>query len=253
MSTRPFRTAADAASPALEALSQRARVALQARAWIRLDARELLGALDTPSDAERRSFRQHWQALEPDPYYPSRERRYAELDWKAGARAFTRKPDAPHVQDYAHNPVFGGIPRRFAALTNEFLDEPLFHSVFAFQAAVCARLRPAIERFHVELHPLRVRAARGGTSPTPEGAHQDGRECVFILFVERTNVSGGRTLISALDGSALTEFELAQPFELVALDDRRVRHATSTIHALDPARDAWRDVLVTTFRNAVEP
>ncbi|RZI38206.1 hypothetical protein EGT07_35385, partial [Herbaspirillum sp. HC18] len=45
-------------------------------------------------------------------------------------------------------------------------------------------------------------------------------------------------------------FVLSEPGEAVLLDDRRIRHGVTAIRALDPARAAYRDVLVMTWRRS---
>jgi len=55
------------------------------------------------------------------------------------------------------------------------------------------------------------------------------------------------TQIGAPDGSALGSFLLQAPADAVFLDDRRILHGVTEIHAVDPRHPAYRDVLVVTF------
>ena len=47
--------------------------------------------------------------------------------------------------------------------------------------------------------------------------------------------------------TVLGEFTLATPGDSILIDDRRILHGVTEIHAIDPARAAWRDALVVTF------
>lgn len=83
--------------------------------------------------------------------------------------------------------------------------------------------------------------------PTPEGMHRDGGDWVLVMLVARTNVEAGMTEI--LDETNRRDsIILSEPGESVQLDDRRIRHGVTAIHAFDPTKTDYRDVLVMTWR-----
>jgi hypothetical protein len=61
-------------------------------------------------------------------------------------------------------------------------------------------------------------------------------------------VAEGETSIAGLKREQLGSFVLTEPLDAALTDDARVYHGVTPIRPLDPARPAWRDVLVLTFR-----
>ena len=84
--------------------------------------------------------------------------------------------------------------------------------------------------------------------PTPEGLHRDGVDWVMVLLVRRQNVVSGETSIHDLQKNLLGSFTLAEPMEAALVDDDRVYHGVTPVQPIDAAADAYRDVLVVTFR-----
>jgi len=199
-------------------------------------------------------FAASWDALGPDEYMADggryRSRRFAAYSVSAGA--VTRKPHQPHYQSRDYNRLNGGIARWFQPVTDAVADHPATLSIVRvcnglFTSLTPAELRP--QSWHVELHQFRIVAsAEAEGRPTPEGMHRDGVDWVLVLLVRRENVASGETRIADGAGAQLGGFTLADPIDAALVDDRRVQHGVTAIHPLDPARPAWRDVLVLTFR-----
>jgi hypothetical protein len=105
--------------------------------------------------------------------------------------------------------------------------------------------------WHIEVHQFRI-AARVGEQgrPTPEGVHRDGVDYVLVLLVDRQNIASGVTTVHRLDGVQLGAFTLTTPLDAAWLDDSKVAHGVTPIEPVDPARPAYRDVLVVTWRRA---
>jgi hypothetical protein len=72
---------------------------------------------------------------------------------------------------------------------------------------------------------------------------------VLVLLVSRSNIASGTTTIHSMTGSELGSFTLTEPLDSALLDDTRVAHGVTPVTPLDPARPAYRDVLVVTFRH----
>jgi hypothetical protein len=99
------------------------------------------------------------------------------------------------------------------------------------------------------LHQFRIEAQPGQEGrPTPEGMHRDGVDWVLVLMVRRENVESGETTIYDLARHPLGSFTLTEPLDAAWVDDSRVYHGVTPVRPLDPARPAYRDVLVLTFR-----
>jgi hypothetical protein len=69
-----------------------------------------------------------------------------------------------------------------------------------------------------------------------------------VLMVRRENVASGETTIYDLLERPLGSFILTAPLDSALVDDSRVYHGVTPVVPLDPARPAYRDVLVVTFR-----
>jgi hypothetical protein len=73
---------------------------------------------------------------------------------------------------------------------------------------------------------------------------------VLVLLVDRQNIVSGTTTVHRLNGDELGAFTLAAPLDAALLDDTRVAHGVTAIEPLDAGQQAWRDVLVVTWRAA---
>lgn len=193
-----------------------------------------------------------WNDLGPDLYMADggryRRRRHATFRCEAGR--LTRKAHQPHFQSRDYNPLNGDVQRWFDPVQQETVDNPVMQAIFAF----CVRSfdPSAASNWHVELHQFRIETQEGEIGrPTPEGLHRDGVDWALVMLIDRRNVREGVTRIGAPDGTPLGEFMLSQPGDTVLIDDHRILHGVTEIHAMDPTLPAWRDALVVTF--AAEP
>jgi hypothetical protein len=199
------------------------------------------------------AFASSWDDLGPDLYMADggryRRRRFAAFDAVSGT--VTRKPHQPHYQSRDYNPLNGDIERWFepvsgAVCANGFMRGILGVCTTIFDTASPDGMKAT---WHVEMHQFRIEADSGQSGlPTPEGVHRDGVDWVCVLLVNRRNVASGVTQIFDPEGGSLGEFTLTNPLDTVFLDDRRVLHGVTPIVPVDPARKAFRDVLVLTFR-----
>ena len=208
------------------------------------DMRAMLGC----GEAEWRELAGSWNDLGPDLYMADggryRRRRHAAFRCQQGQ--FTRKPHQPHFQSRDYNVLNGDVQRWFDPVRQQTIDNPVMQAIFAFCAGSFGADGP--EPWHVEMHQFRIETREGQIGrPTPEGLHRDGVDWVFVMLVERRNVREGVTRIGAPDGTSLGEFTLAAPGDTVLIDDHRILHGVTEIHAVDPAFPAWRDALVVTF------
>lgn len=200
-------------------------------------------------------FAASWDNLPADTFMADggsyRQRRYAAFE--ASRSGIVRLPHRPHFQERAHNALNGGIARWFAPMEPAVADcTPFRHilQVMADRVATHEARPPAA--WLVEAHQFRIVAQAGQPGlPTPEGMHRDGRDWVLICLIGSGNIGGGETLVRDGADRIVLRHRLMQPGEGLLLDDRRVRHETSSIEALVPDAPAWRDTLVLTFARAV--
>jgi hypothetical protein len=200
------------------------------------------------------AFAASWNDLGVDTYMADggryRRRRFAAF--RAGPGGIARKPHQPHYQSRDYNALNGGIERWFEPVTDAAADHPALGAILRtchdlFDLMTPEAVRP--EAWHVELHQFRIEARVGEAGrPTPEGMHRDGVDWVLVLMVRRENVESGETTIYNLVKKPLGSFTLAAPLDAALVDDSRVYHGVTPVTPLDPARPAYRDVLVVTFR-----
>jgi hypothetical protein len=123
-----------------------------------------------------------------------------------------------------------------------------FTSVVAFGLALYGALMPDTD-WHIEAHQFRIEARpEASGQPTPEGVHRDGVDFVTVMLVDRVNIASGTTTMHALDGRELGSFTLTRACDAALVDDNRVMHGVTAVQPVDPAKPAWRDVLVVTYR-----
>ncbi|MGH6812180.1 MAG: 2OG-Fe dioxygenase family protein [Methylocella sp.] len=215
---------------------------------------EQFRALLTPAAlAEWPSFAAAWEDLRVDTYMADggryRRRRFAAF--AASPEGIVRKAHQPHYQSRDYNLLNGGIERWFEPVTEAVAAHPVTLDLLAAGWKVFDALTPALDRpqaWHVELHQFRIEARAGQIGePTPEGLHRDGVDWVLVVLVNRKNVESGVTSIYGLDRRHLGDFTLTDPLDAVFLQDNRVFHGVTAIHALEPNEVARRDVAVITY------
>ncbi|WP_313808008.1 2OG-Fe dioxygenase family protein [Sphingobium sp.] len=218
---------------------------LAEKGYARLCGQESFALLKT-SPAEWCRFTRSWDDLGPDLYMADggRYRRRRHATFRAEKGRLTRLPHQPHFQSRDYNPLNGDVQRWFDPVEQSTIDNDVMQAIFAF----CARIFNMAGPQHVEIHQFRIEARAGELGrPTPEGMHRDGVDRVFVMLIERRNVREGVTRIGTPQGQELGEFALAEPGDAVLIDDHRILHGVTEIHAVDPEAPAWRDALVVTF------
>jgi len=213
--------------------------------------RPLLGPPEALADWE--SFAASWDDLPLDTHLPEghryRRRRHATLAARAGAATFTLAPHQPHYQALDYNPLVGGIERWFEPMRPEMLASASFRAIVGFCLRFFGPMQAASD-WHIECHQFRIEARPDAAGkPTPEGVHRDGVDFVLVLLVNRVNIASGTTTVHDLDGKLLGSFTLTEPLDSALVHDTRVKHGVTEVRPIDPAKPAYRDVLVVTLRD----
>ena len=197
-------------------------------------------------------FLDSWNRLEEDQYMADggkyRKRRHATYaTLKVGNRA-QLMPDQPHYQTVDYNPLNGGVARYFAPILEDLHQSQTLAALLEFGNQVFSQIS-GLHPWHIELHQFRIEARDGRLGkPTPEGVHRDGVDFVIVVMIKRVNIDSGATTIFDLDNNLVGEFTLRDPFDMVLVNDRQVYHGVTPITQIDPALEAFRDVLVITFK-----
>lgn len=214
--------------------------------------REMLAPFGSLADWN--AFVDSWNGLEIDTYMADggryRRRRHAVYEATADG-SVRRAAHQAHYQPLDYNPLNGGVARWYEPIARAIGDGETLHTILAFCCAFFGRLTSAPPVWRVEVHQFRIEARPGEAGqPTPEGLHRDGVDYVLVLLVRRRNIASGTTSVHGRGGERLGEFTLTEPLDAALLDDARVAHGVTAVHAIDPALPASRDVLVVTFADA---
>jgi hypothetical protein len=196
------------------------------------------------------------QDLPLDEYAPdgTRHRCYDRFYLLAPSRPLSRQaPEAngynTYFQAQTFNPVNGGQQRRFKALPADLAESVFLHQLIRFDYAqtdfsVAQRSRP----IEVGIHTVKMRALPGrpGVS-SPNRLHKDGEHYTFIHLLERTNVTGGQSVIADNSLRPVFEVTLEQCLDTVAVRDDAVYHHVEPVHVQPPASQGHRIVVIIDF------
>lgn len=198
------------------------------------------------------SFAHSWNDLVLDAYMRDegryRKRRHAAFSVSVEG-VITALPAQPHYQSLDYNVLNGGIARHFAPMHFENSASPVFTELLQRFAELVKPLNADVQSWFAEAHQFRIEPTPDAAGlPTPEGVHRDGVDYVLVLMVARENIAAGTTTVHLAGGLELGSFTLAKPFEAVWLDDSRIFHGVTAVHARNRELAAYRDVLVVTLR-----
>ena len=239
------------ASRQIDALIER----LAAEDYLFIDAAQavpLLSAMARAPVADDRVFLDSWNRLEQDPYMADggryRKRRHAVYAIRQAGEAARPMPYQPHYQTLDYNPLNGGVARYFAPILDGLHRSTTLAALLEFGNRVFSRIS-GNQQWHIELHQFRIEARDGKLGkPTPEGVHRDGVDFVIVVMIKRVNIDSGATTIFDLEHKLVGEFMLHRTFDMVLVNDRKLYHGVTPITQLDAAAEAYRDVLVITFK-----
>ena len=218
-------------------------------------AAEMRGVLEDNGMTGWDAFAASWDDLGVDTYMADggRYRRRRHAVFAARPSGVVRLEHRPHYQSRDYNALNGGIARWFDPVTDATQASPAFQAILRTCQRVFDALSPGVPEWEVEAHQFRIEAQPGQAGqPTPEGMHRDGVDWVLVLMVRRENIASGETTIHDLDRHSLGSFTLARAMDAAWVDDSRRYHGVTPVEPRDPARPAFRDVLVVTFRRAVK-
>ena len=213
---------------------------------------ELLSALAQVPIGDDQDFLDSWNHLEQDQYMADsgkyRKRRHAVYAIQHAGEQAQRMPYQPHYQTVDYNPLNGGVARYFAPILDDLHQSATLSALLEFGNSVFSQIT-GNHQWHIELHQFRIEARDGQLGkPTPEGMHRDGVDFVIVVMIKRVNIDSGATTIFDLDNKLVGEFMLRETFDMVLVNDRRAYHGVTPITQLDPQAEAFRDVLVITFK-----
>jgi hypothetical protein len=198
-------------------------------------------------------FLDSWNRLEQDQYMADggryRKRRHATYAIHGPGQRARLMPYQPHYQTVDYNRLNGGVARYFAPILDDLHNSLTLAALLEFGNEVFSRIN-GTSQWHIELHQFRIEARDGKLGrPNPEGVHRDGVDFVIVVMIKRVNIDSGATTIYDLDNRLIGEFMLRDAFDMVLVNDRRLYHGVTPITQIDANEEAFRDVLVITFKS----
>lgn len=197
-------------------------------------------------------FAASWNNLHQDEYMGDggtyRYRRYSvvKVNLKGDVEFL---PPEPHFQRKTYNSLNGDLYRHYSPFEDKVLKGNLFRSLILFMANILNLIERPKTGWRIECHQFRILPTNDEPGlPTPEGKHQDGVEYVLITFLGKLNVVGGETSIYDNDTNHIYSFTMKDRWESVLLKDTKILHEVSPINKKNSMQEAFRDVLVLTFR-----
>jgi hypothetical protein len=176
-----------------------------------------------------------------DPYVPQGFRHKSLFRAHLHKRRVVMSDHAPLWQPSEFNPVHGGIYRHYQAM-DQRLAELLAPLVKIF--AACANLDATDE---VLVQAQRITATHGQTGfPVVEGWHQDNIKVLGLLLINRSNVSGGVSLLSPDRGKTVDFSRTLAAGDLLLINDPDVWHNTTPIEQLRSDLPGFRDIVIIT-------
>ncbi|RTZ65540.1 MAG: hypothetical protein DSZ29_04215 [Aquificaceae bacterium] len=202
---------------------------------------------------ELRYFQKSWGMLPADNFLNDgghyRYRRYSVFNWR-DSQQLTLLPHEPHYQSTYRNAMNGGIYRDFDAFEDSTLKNPVLHTIINWCIATINFHKE--KDWRIQAHQFRIQTNnKESGKPTPEGIHKDGADFILIMLLERNNITGGVSHIYDAEKHLQFGAVLEELGDCIILDDRKVWHGVSEIHALDKSQIGYRDVLVLTFHKKV--
>lgn len=213
---------------------------------------ELLSGMADSRIGTDQLFLESWDRLEEDQYMADggryRKRRHATFATRDAGEPPVLMPYQPHYQTLDYNFLNGGIARYFAPILVDLLNSRSLAVLLEFGTRLFSQIT-ANNSWHIELHQFRIEARDGQKgNPTPEGVHRDGVDFVIVLMIKRVNIESGATSIYNQDNQLVGEFTLLETFDMAIVNDKKVYHGVTPVTQLDAGEEAYRDVLVMTFR-----
>lgn len=201
-------------------------------------------------------FRDSWNRLHPDTFMADggtyRRRRHAIYELNKHDDSALLAPYRPHYQTIDHNTLNGGIARYFSPIECSINNNPILIKLLALCKERFCTAAPAGD-WYIEVHQFRIETSCTAASPTPEGVHRDGVNFVFMMMIDRQDVSGGATFLYDRRGVLLCQHTMTHAMESAFINDEHIYHGVSTITPAAPGIYGYRDMLVITLRKFPAP
>jgi hypothetical protein len=202
--------------------------------------------LDKISDRANENLRKFFDDLPETAHADGRYRlrRYSKVQMSLETMIYTTLEGNQFTQSSEFNTFQGDIARTFESLSPELIRGFGFWELASRFTNTCRLPSENV----IETHQMRIRTLDELTPVSPEGAHQDGYDALCIASIARTNITGGRLLVSReKDLEPVVNLQLKEG-EVVYINDRALWHNATPIKRIDESKDGYMDVFVLTAR-----
>ena len=172
-----------------------------------------------------------------------RLRRYSKVELLMEPKQFKTLPVKEFNQSSDYNKFQGDVERTFENVEDKTLrSKGMEEMLYLFR-----KLNHLPHETQVDIHQMRVITLPNQTAEvSPEGAHQDGYDCIAMFGISRHNILGGELLVS--------DSEIGEPFMTVPinegtgvfLNDQVLWHNASSLETVEKGRTGYMDAFILT-------
>lgn len=171
-----------------------------------------------------------------------RLRRYSKVQLLMEPNKFKTMEATEFNQSSDYNNFQGDVPRTFENIEENTLGSKGMEEMMC----LFRTLNQLPHETEVDIHQMRVITLHDETPVSPEGAHQDGYECIAMFGIARENIEGGELLVTdSQDGSPFIQLPLNEGTG-VFLNDRALWHNATKLNAVEKDRTGYTDVFILT-------
>ena len=171
-----------------------------------------------------------------------RLRRYSKVQLLMEPNKFKTMETTEFNQSSDYNNFQGDVPRTFENVEENTLGSKGMEEMMC----LFRTLNQLPHETEVDIHQMRVITLHDETPVSPEGAHQDGYECIAMFGISRENIEGGELLVTdSQDGNPFIQLPLNEGTG-VFLNDRALWHNATKLNSVEKDRTGYMDVFILT-------
>lgn len=197
-------------------------------------------------------FKGYWDNLILDDNfksYTSRKRRILRYHYQPGQPLRINR-DTHYKSSVTYDVDYTVGINKLTYAEDDFIAHPVMQNILATDITLLQNQLDDAYDYAIDIHPFRVIADSGNTSPTTSGIHQDGTDWVCMHFINSSNIHPVVSEIHASQEEAppLLATAMHDFLETLIVDDKQLYHSAGEVRQLSAHSPAFRDILILTFR-----
>ncbi|PHM36564.1 2OG-Fe dioxygenase family protein [Xenorhabdus innexi] len=207
---------------------------------------------------EARVFKNSWNNLVLDQNfknYTHRERRILRYHYHPGMEnPLQINRDSEYRSSVTYDVEYTKGSNKLSYSEEHFIHHPIMQHVLSTDIAILGERLIKGHHYSIDIHQFRVKATSGKESPTTSGIHQDGQDWIFMHFIQSHNIAPVISEVhkSGDEAPPLLQTVMTQFLETLTIDDKQLYHRAGNVRQISPATEAFRDLLLVTFRQFPE-